>query len=254
MQEELFPYLGKKYRTLSYRILVGHSLGGFFSIYTLLKFPSLFEGYISTSPSLGKTENIALLESLLKSAPPQIFKGKFLYFSGGGKEGEELHQGLHELDQALKKVEKTGIQWSFDIFEGEGHVPVKGFYKGLRELFHKWIPELEFFRSGTLKDIINHYGKLTEKYGFTVLSPTPILNVVGGRYLRENQPEKAIDLYMYFVSLYPKYASGYLSLAESYIMAKQTELALQNLHKCLELDPDNSRAKKMLEDIHNHMY
>lgn len=250
LQEELFPFLEKNYRTQNYRILFGHSLGGFFSLYTLLKFPSLFDGYIATSPSLSAKENIALLDSFLKSALPQVFNGKFLYFSAGEEEGEPLHQGLFELDQALKKADKTGIQWSFDIFEGEGHVPVKGFYKGLRGLFHRWIPEFEFFRSGTLKDIKNHYGRLTEKYGFTVLPPTPILNVVGGRYLRENEPIKAIELYIYFVTLYPKYASGYLSLAESYIMAKQTELALQNLNKCLELDPENSIAKELLKDIH----
>lgn len=249
MHEELFPYLGKKYRTRDYRILFGHSLGGFFSIYTLLKFPSLFEGYIATSPSLGVTENSSFLNDLLKSAAPDVFNGKYLYFSGGGEEGEELHLAIKEFDRSLTEKKNSGLQFSFDIFEGEGHVPVKGFYKGLRWIFHRWIPELEFFRNGTLDDIKNHYGKLTQRYGFSVLPPSPIMNTVGRRYLRENQPEKAIELYTYFISLYPKSAPGYLSLAEAFVMAKKIDLAIQNLRKCLEIDPENTGAQKMLEDI-----
>ena len=249
LREELFPALNKTYRTREYRILFGHSLAGLFTIYTLLKEPSMFNGYIATSPSLAVEKNMALLIGLLESVSPQILADKYLHFSGGGEESEELHQAIWEFDQSLKKHDVSGLQWSFDVFEGEGHIPIRGFYKGLRGLFHKWIPEFEFFRSGTLEDIKSHYGKLTKKYGFTVLPPTPIINVVGRRYLRENQSQIAIEVYTYFVSLYPNYAPGFLALAESYIQAKKTDLAIKNLHKCLKLDPSHTRAKELLEEL-----
>ncbi len=249
MHEELFPFLGKKFRIRDYRILFGHSLAGYFSIYTLLKYPSLFNGYIATSPSLRMTENKALLSSLLGSVSPDDINGKFLYFSGGGEEGEELHMGIKTFDLLLKEKKIPGLTWSYDIFDGEGHVPVKGFYKGLRGLFHRWIPVLEFFRSGTLDDIKSHYRGLTEKYGFPVLPPIPIVNVVGRRYLREGKSRQAVDVYRYYVSLYPAYSSGYLALAEAYILAKNQDSAVENLRKCLQLDPENSRAKKLLEDL-----
>jgi tetratricopeptide (TPR) repeat protein len=60
---------------------------------------------------------------------------------------------------------------------------------------------------------------------------------------------QAIDVYRYYVSLYPAYGSGYLALAEAYILAKNQDSALENLRKCLQLDPENSRAKKLLEDL-----
>ena len=58
---------------------------------------------------------------------------------------------------------------AFDIFEGEGHVPIKGFYKGLMNLFSGWIPELQFFINGNLEDIKNHYKGLSDRFGFKVL-------------------------------------------------------------------------------------
>jgi predicted alpha/beta superfamily hydrolase len=37
IQDELFPYIEGNYRTLPYRLLEGHSLGGMFSIHVLFK-------------------------------------------------------------------------------------------------------------------------------------------------------------------------------------------------------------------------
>ncbi|NIO49806.1 MAG: hypothetical protein GTN73_10290, partial [Candidatus Aminicenantes bacterium] len=113
MHEELFPFLGKKFRIRDYRILFGHSLAGYFSIYTLLKYPSLFNGYIATSPSLRMAENKALLSSLLESVHPDEINGKFLYFSAGGEEGEELHMGITTFDLLLKEKKIPGLMWSY---------------------------------------------------------------------------------------------------------------------------------------------
>lgn len=108
-------------------------------------------------------------------------KGKYLYISGGGNEPKALHEGIKNFGNLLKK-NKSGLKWAFDIFEGEGHVPVKGFYQGLMNLFSGWIPDLEFFRSGTLEDIKDHYLELTGRFGFRVLPPIPIMNSAGRRH------------------------------------------------------------------------
>lgn len=115
--------------------------------------------------------------------------------------------------------------------------------------FSGWIPTLEFFRNGSLDDIKDHYSRLTKRFGFRVLPPTAIVNSVGRRYLRNNESQKAIEIYKYFVSLYPKSASGYLALGESYTQANKIDLAIQHLRKALEFEPDNAQARKLLEDL-----
>lgn len=53
IEKEVFPFVEDQYRVdLSKRILSGHSLGGSFGAWVLLTKPSLFYGYILTSPSL----------------------------------------------------------------------------------------------------------------------------------------------------------------------------------------------------------
>lgn len=44
--DELLPRIDSAYRTVPMRVLVGHSLGGLFALYTLTARPSLFTGYV----------------------------------------------------------------------------------------------------------------------------------------------------------------------------------------------------------------
>lgn len=50
--DELVPYLDRTYRTAPMRVLVGHSLGGLFALYSLATRPQLFTGYLVMEPSV----------------------------------------------------------------------------------------------------------------------------------------------------------------------------------------------------------
>ena len=49
---ELIPKLDHDFRTQPHRIIVGHSFGGLFGLYSLIKAPGVFKGYILASPTL----------------------------------------------------------------------------------------------------------------------------------------------------------------------------------------------------------
>lgn len=51
LSDELMPYVQKKYRTLPYTVLIGHSLGGRFALYAYLNRPDLFNAIITASPA-----------------------------------------------------------------------------------------------------------------------------------------------------------------------------------------------------------
>src|SRR5690606_18527500 len=53
MQTELFPFIENNYKAASHRTLMGCSLGGWFTLYTLFTRPDMFTGYIAASPALG---------------------------------------------------------------------------------------------------------------------------------------------------------------------------------------------------------
>ncbi|WP_161554608.1 alpha/beta hydrolase [Sinomicrobium soli] len=52
LEEELKPFVNSEFRTDGYDILLGHSFGGLFTVYTLLEHPELFDSYIALDPSL----------------------------------------------------------------------------------------------------------------------------------------------------------------------------------------------------------
>ena len=51
MSNELAPWMDRSYRTAPLRVLVGHSLGGLFALYTIAHRPDLFTGYLIMEPS-----------------------------------------------------------------------------------------------------------------------------------------------------------------------------------------------------------
>ena len=62
IKNDAIPFIEKEYRIDSdRRMIVGHSLGGLFGAYALLKEPSLFADYILTSPSLWFMKKLFLI-------------------------------------------------------------------------------------------------------------------------------------------------------------------------------------------------
>jgi predicted alpha/beta superfamily hydrolase len=51
LRDELFPFIDRRYRTSAYRIISGHSLGGFFAVDRLSRSPGLFQAHFAYSPT-----------------------------------------------------------------------------------------------------------------------------------------------------------------------------------------------------------
>jgi predicted alpha/beta superfamily hydrolase len=249
LEEEFLPYIEKKYRTLSYRILVGHSLAGLFTANTLLKHTGLFNVYIATSPSIRGEEGKAVLTRAIDALPADGLKGRYFYFSAGGEEPAELHQALRSIDKQFKARGFLQFNWDYNIYDKEGHVPIKGFYQGLRNAFDYWCPSLKMFMAGTAEDIKKHYKGLSDKYGFEVKPPFTIMISIGRRHLQQKRANEAVKIFEYYLTVYPKDVYGHLLLTHAYIDDSQTAKAKETLKKVLALDPDNKRAKEWLESL-----
>ncbi|TFH46497.1 MAG: tetratricopeptide repeat protein [ANME-2 cluster archaeon] len=78
------------------------------------------------------------------------------------------------------------------------------------------------------------------------------LNWLGYHFLYWWGREKeAIDVFKLLAELYPDSLNAYDSLGESYYINGQTDLAIINYEKSLELNPDNENAKEMLLKLKN---
>jgi len=61
--------------------------------------------------------------------------------------------------------------------------------------------------------------------------------------------EDAIEIFKLNIKAYPKYANGYDSLAEAYMISGNKTLAIKNYTKSLELDPNNTNAVEKLNEL-----
>jgi CubicO group peptidase (beta-lactamase class C family) len=75
------------------------------------------------------------------------------------------------------------------------------------------------------------------------------LNSVGYQLLREGRVPDAVKVFEANVAIYPDDANAYDSLGEGYMEAGNTDAAIRNYRKSLQLDPRNANAVKMLEKL-----
>ena len=136
LNKELIPYIDKKYRTKSDRVLYGASNSGLYVIYHLLKNPDSFKGYISGSPTVRHDDFF-----VNKMAKEKISKlnlvNKFLYISYGANEGDWMIDPIKGLEKILDEVSPNCLTWKVERFDDEGHVPPASLYKGLKFIYPK---------------------------------------------------------------------------------------------------------------------
>src|SRR6185312_6654641 len=85
LENELQPFIEKKYKTNNSRTIIGQSLGGLLATEILFKKPTLFDKYIIISPSIW-WDNGSLLK-MGSSVFQKTFTEKKGIYIGVGKEG-----------------------------------------------------------------------------------------------------------------------------------------------------------------------
>jgi predicted alpha/beta superfamily hydrolase len=129
LQNELQPYIAKKYKANNSRAIIGESLGGLLVTEILLKKPTLFDMYIIVSPSLW-WDNGSLL-NLPSDLLQQNFSQKTRIYIGVGKEGlgpsdipHVMEVDANLLAEKLKNSKSKNVNVYFDYLPDENHATV----------------------------------------------------------------------------------------------------------------------------------
>ena len=76
-----------------------------------------------------------------------------------------------------------------------------------------------------------------------------LAGTVGYRLLGQLKVREAIEVLKLNVEAYPNSANAYDSLGEAYMRAGDTQNAIANYQKSLDLDPKNANAAEMLKKL-----
>ncbi|MEI9942995.1 MAG: alpha/beta hydrolase-fold protein [Chitinophagaceae bacterium] len=137
MRNELFPYIENNFKAdKNDRTLVGCSLGGLFTMYTLFTQPDLFQRYVAASPAFG-WDNDVLSKHEQSYFDKKVTLPARLYMIMGGVERNEPN--FEKLVKRLDDRHYTSLQIESRVLENTGHSGTKGegYARGLQYVFKK---------------------------------------------------------------------------------------------------------------------
>ncbi len=240
LEKELIPYIDGNYRTAPFRILEGHSFGGTFAVYSLLREPELFGGYIVISPYLHYDDSFLLKEA--QSALRSKYRSPKYFFMTMADE-LDYFEPLKQFSALIKSRCSKSIQFEYRIMDKENHgsVPHLGIYYGLKHIFSPWLMPQYRMQAG-LESILAFYAGLSEKYGYEVELTEGILNQLGYLYLGNQDYKSAIEVFTENVRRHPNSPNVYDSLGEAFERSGDRIQALENYRKAVVLASEQGNA------------
>jgi predicted alpha/beta superfamily hydrolase len=159
---ELLPYIETNYRTVNFKVAVGHGNTANFINYYLLKSNPLFQGYIVVSPELAPLMLEYIPESLTK-----IQSKIFYYLANSGADSKSLKQMTEALHTDLSAIENENLSYSFNSFENSTHysAPAHAIPNALQNMFNVFQPiSKKQYKDEILELEISPVVYLEEKY------------------------------------------------------------------------------------------
>lgn len=208
LNDELFPYVESKYRTLPKRIAVGHSNGATFILYCLFKNPNVFDACIAISPNLSYNKE-QLVGIIGESDPGQIKPNTFVYMCNANENDEWIAARKKAVALLKKKPFKDKVVFiNQDFSATDNHLSIypKGVYYGLKNYL-----DFQFFQ---VNNLIAYYSELYENKKID-LSPYMLKQVSYG-FLYTGKTEEALKILIWTVQLFPDDLDLYNNIAEMY--------------------------------------
>lgn len=272
IEYELIPYIENKYPVTNYRTLIGHSYGGLFTIYSLLKHPHLFANYLAIDPSLD-WDGQRLLNEAKGNLATQKFENKSLFVSLSGQLNmqdskvtiDNVMQDTTEFtmfarsniafSNMVRRNAKNGLSfdWKFYPRDLHGTIPLPSIMDGLISLFewYQWENTDKFNSPDTPKEellsIIKYREKkLKDHFGYAEPPyPEEILIMSGYMNMDMQQQGKAKMYFELAMEYYPESANAFDSMADYYEAQGDFINAIKYVNKAFEINGSDYYKKRI---------
>ena len=237
---ELIPKLDQDFRTQPYRILVGHSNGGLFGLYSLIGAPGVFKGLILASPVLGD-DNRELPKTVgsFLEAHEELTASIYLTLANE----TDLLSVSWELSSYLQKPASRDPRWSFAFRqypdETHGTILLPSLYDGLEFVFDGWqIPDaFALYEQGGLPAVEQYYTALSSRFGFDVPAPAQVLLAPAFPLYGQQRIDEAERVILRTLELYPNDTNALLTAGRLYFDKGDKPKAVDYLTKALLISP-----------------
>ena len=252
LENELIPKIESTYRTLPYRILVGHSLGGLITTYAYLKEKTSFNSFISIDPSFGTWDD-QIMDSKLGELHASVFgRPFFLATANWGKRNFRNRDRHIRLFEGLHAKSKNEFNASQKYYMDKNHssVPLPAIYDGLSHIFEGY--NLSYREITEIDKLVHHFQRLSVRNSFDIKPPEELVNRIGYRLLGSSKKdEKQMSLLFFELNAtnYPESYNVFDSLGEAHFELGNKKGALESYRKSFALNPENDNAQRMMERL-----
>jgi uncharacterized protein len=146
IEHDIMPLVERDYRgDPGYRVLVGSSLGGLFTLYAMFARPGLFAGYVAASPAAQWADDWLLGFETVFHKSAQLL-GVRLFVTAAEKDPAMILDGTKRFDARMRTSAYPGLEYQFRLVEGEGHSGTKAesYNRGIRFAFSPRAPEASY--------------------------------------------------------------------------------------------------------------
>lgn len=247
LSEEVVRFVDANYRSNDYRILFGHSFGGFFAIFNMLEHPGVFDAHMAASPSI--FWNDAQLLGLAESKPGTgTSAGHTLYATLADTESRKAAEQIASLVSIL-----DGSRDAFVRLDSETHTstPHRTIYNGLQFVFDGWYlrDPLSLFDAAGIEGIHAHFRGVDERFDYERGTPRSVIDQIGMALFESNRLDDLGALITYDLRNYPVAPNNINTLAAAYLERGLTEKAIEYYSISLSLSPSNGPARQALADL-----
>lgn len=255
LEQELLPYIGANYPVSSYKLLMGHSLGGLMVIHTLVHHPALFTAYLSFDAALWWDDHAIVKEGLRAFANGQ-FENKTLFMSMANRmekgmdttavqsdttANTELIRDNLELIHWVTQHPENKLRFKYAYYDNETHGTVSfiSAYNALKFIFDYYAFPINADHQVSNPQLVavikEHYLTISRQLGYTVLPDASLVNSLGYRSLNAKQLNMAGQLFALNVLNYPLEANLQDSYGDYYVAIGDKQHAIERFRKALSI-------------------
>ena len=251
IKAELIPFVDQHYRTRPYKVLVGHSAGGFFALHVLASNPQMFNAYIAIDPMLSWNHESPLsrIETMFEDTKEL---NSDLYVTASGEAGVTHRLCAILADKAPKK-----FRWTFKPMADETHLSLVhlSIYSGLATIFDGWhlAQPLKLYDEGGLAAVDRHFSEGGKRYGYERQTSPFMVSLIVAALLARGSLEEAGSLLLHDPKRYPPPWNQLEALARAYARQGNNPEAIRFYKLSLRQNPENQWARKKLAEMEGNV-
>ena len=219
LKSELLPRIESQYRTMPYRVFVGHSFGGITSLNALYTIPETFNAYVAIDPSLW-WDNQTLLRKAKSYFSSARLEGKALYVAQANTiNPDDTTSNTHfeaivQFNGVMEAYNRSGLRYAYHYYPQDDHgsVPMIAEYDALRFVFDGYkVPLMQLLQRPRL--LPEHFREVSARLGATFQPSEGMVRQLAQFALTQDST-KAIEFAQIGIELYPESFRGYEFLGD----------------------------------------